>query len=1073
MLQALLNEGDEPSRPSIGRRNPAIDPVASSAQKGLWFLDQREPGNAAYNVPLVFRVEGTLNESILGRALDELVRRHEPLRTIFRLQEGELRQIVLAPSPLALEKADFTRAGEAALTAWIRERAAAPFDLGRGPLIRGGHAKVSPGEEVLLIVMHHAVVDAWSGEMLFGELLDLYRRLEQGVTLPAEPSLQYGDYCEWQAGQTYEASLEFWKKKLAGATPLQLPADRPRPAQRSQKGEKVRFEIPKATVDRLRERCRESGATLYVGLATAFQILLHRLSNQNDVLIGSGGASRGLPELADMVGLFLNNLILRTDFTGDPSFAASLERVRDGFVDSLSHQEVPFEQVLAAVGAKRSSDPNPLFNVVFTFNERAAETLSVSTARITLDDPNLVEVGCSKHDLSVHCWNTNGAVEGIFELSTDRFERETVEEMTKLFASVVEQGLADDKLPVSRYRLLSEEASRKVLVEWNRTAIPFSRKTVVDQFREVARLLPELPAVTCCHATLTYGQLDAESDRLASVLTRSGLKAETPVAVCTSREVGWVTAFLGVLKAGGVYLPLDPNQPAQRLRAMVAEANPHLILCDGKTEILARDLGALAHLVSDLDGVTAGPLPPPRPEQLAYVLFTSGSTGTPKGVMVEHRALGHLAEWAREQYALGPGERAGCLTNVGFDPTLEELGAYLSSGVSIYIAPDHLRLSPEEMFQWMDSRKLTVCQLPAPILETVLDKAWTKESSLRLFLTGGERLRKRPGPEAPFRIVNRYGPTECTVYCTQEWLGEPGPVATIGRPIANTQVYVLDSHLQPVARGTAGEICVGGVGLARGYWGDAAKTAKAFVANPFRAGERLYRTGDLGRFRLDGTLEFLGRADGQVKVRGMRIEIGEIEAVLKEAPGIRDAIVVPSKNEAGETSLVGYGIGQSTEEAMRDFLRARLPENMVPARFLTLERFPLTSNGKVDVKRLPAPSAPAQNAPALRQALTGVSAAIGKVWCEVLGIATVGRDQNFFDLGGHSLMLAQVQVKLSAALGKTVALTDLIKYPTIAALAAALGEEGGAPARDSKAVLNEAKARAEMRAKRLGRGRVN
>ncbi len=1081
LLNALLAENAVPTNPGIPLRLKSPATAASFAQRGLWFLNQLDPANAAYHVPLIFSIEGELKTDVLAKALEALVRLNEPLRTVFRLEGSELQQVVLPAFSPELARTDLsglTKEGAAASFQALASRLGAEtFDLARGPLVRANFVQIEPGKQALLLNIHHAVIDAWSGDLLFAQLMELYRRLEAGQALPEMALLQYADYAEWQSTEDkdgrYEASLGYWKAKLDGVTPLVLPTDRPRAGARSSKGEKVRFTLPADIVQKLNELCQREGTTLFVGLVTLFKILLHRQTEQTDIVIGSGSASRGTPELLDMVGLFLNNLVLRTDFSGDPTFPQALERVRSVVVDGLSHQEVPFEKILGAVVTERTSDPNPLFQVVFTFNEKSVQEVRLPSALVTLADPNLVEVGSAKHDLSVHCWTTGGAVEGVFEFSLDLFDRVTIEAMTAQFERIARQAVDGSALPVSRYELLDPAEREKILVEWNRTERAVSGETFLDGFLRFARTQPELVAAVCCHESLTYGELHAKSDRLAGELVRLGLTRESPVAVCQGRTTDLLVSFLGVLKAGGAYLPLDAGQPAQRLKAMVEVAKPHVVLCDAGTRALAEQLGVPVLSPSEpSQGLTELP-PPPTPGQLAYVLFTSGSTGTPKGVMVEHRSLGHLADWARAQYDLKPGDRCALLTNLGFDPTLEELAAYLSSGVTLYLGGDHLRISPDEMRQWLIDMGITICQLPAPILETIVDKEFPASFPLRLFLTGGERLRKRPHLSSQFEVVNRYGPTECTVYCTEQRLTRVGDRPfSIGRPIANTKVYVLNAHRQPVPAGVKGEIYVSGLSLARGYWNEPGKTADAFVPDPFTPDGRLYRTGDLGRFTKDGVLEFLGRADGQVKIRGMRIEIGEIETALKAFPGVKDVLVLAQKQASGDSALVAYVISDEAQEnSWRTWLRARLPEPMVPGRYVSLKIFPLTANGKVDVRKLPAPKEVTEvRAVSTAAPASGTAATIAQIWGEVLGGTNFGTDQNFFDLGGHSLLLAQVQNKLGKALQRPVKLTDLIKYPTISALAEALGGATPGTIRKEQAVLSDARLRAERRAKLLGLG---
>ncbi|HSK76523.1 MAG TPA: amino acid adenylation domain-containing protein, partial [Thermoanaerobaculia bacterium] len=835
--------------------------------------------------------------------------------------------------------------------------------------------------------------------------------------LPELP-VQYADFSLWQRswlhGEVLESEIAFWRQQLAGLPPrLELPTDRPRPAVQSQRGATRPVRLPAGLTRQLEALGRREGATLFMVLLAGFQALLGRFSGQDDLAVGSPVAGRNRVETEGLIGFFVNTLVLRGDLTGAPTVRELLGRVRETALAAWQHQDLPFEKLVEELAPQRSLAYAPLFQVMLALQNAPFGELEIQDLQLR---PVEVAGTTAKLDLTVSFAERGGALEGVIEYATALFDAATVDRLIAGFERLLASAAADPGLPVAELPLLSSGERHQVLTEWNDTGEESWTGPVTLLVERWSRERPDAPAaVDAAGRALTYGELGERSGRLAGFLRSLGVGQESIVAVRMERSADLLVAQLAVLKAGAAYLSLDPAHPADRLAFMLEETAAQVVLTE---RTLDRDREEIAR---------CAPLPPQRvePDHLAYVLYTSGSTGRPKGVQIPHRGLLNLVRWDLRANGTGPGDHRTQVASLGFDASVYEIWSCLASGATLHLPAEELRLDPPRLAAWMAERGVTVSFLPTPLAEALLASGGPRIPTLRRLLVGGDRLRLQPEPGCGFALINLYGPAEASVVTT----AAPDSSLALGRPLDGLRVHLLDRSLQPVPPGVAGELWVGGPALARGYLGDPGRTAERFLPDPWGAGERLYRTGDLCRFRRDGEIEFLGRADHQVKIRGQRIELGEIEAVLLDLPGVREAVVV-----ARDGQLAAYVVGDAAIDELRSSLRERLPAAMVPSAFVPLAALPLTPNGKVDRKALPSPAPvsrdllPEENRSALEDAIAGI-------WCEVLGVPRVGGEENFFDLGGHSLLLTRVQALLSDRLGREVSLLDLLTHTTVRALA--------------------------------------
>jgi amino acid adenylation domain-containing protein len=1050
-----------------GKRESRIFPRAnrdsaplSFAQQRLWFIDQLEPGSAAYSIPAAWRLSGALDVAALERALGEIVRRHEALRTVITLADGTPVQVIRPFTGFALPTEDLSELGEADREAAVRRRsgeeALRPFDLAVGPLFRAALLRLDAEEHVLLLTMHHVVSDGWSLGVLLRELSALYAAYREGGESPLpELAVQYADYAVWQreqlAGEVLDRQLSYWRHQLADAPALlDLPIDHPRPALQSFRGASERIELPLKLMERLEVLGGREGATLFMVLLGAFQVLLSKYGAGDDIVVGSLTAGRTKSEVEGLIGLFVNPLVLRTYLGGDPTFREVLRRVRDVTLDAYEHQDLPFEMLVNALPLEHGLGHPPLVQVMFSLQDSAGGSGGLPGLEVA-------EVGAdtesARFDLSLMFLATARGLRGELNYRTDLFERATIERILAHLARVLEEVAADADVPISRLELLGKPERALVLEEWNRTEAQYPADLCIhDLFEAQSARTPEAVAVVFEGALVTYDVLNRSANRLAHYLRGMGVGPDARVAICMERGPEMVAGLLAILKAGGAYVPLDPVYPADRLRWMLEDSAAAVLITQSS---LAGPFAGLLHVPAVELDVPAPPWAhgpetnPARggltPHHLAYVIYTSGSTGRPKGVMVEHRSLVNHTAWQAAVFGIGAGDTVLQRTSTSFDASGWELWTPLATGARMLLLSSAAAKDPEAIGRVMAEGGVTVAQFVPTLLHAVLGTRPAGASlPCRTLFCGGEPLSAALVGEAlaagAGEVVNLYGPTEATIDSTSHVCGPDGHAPPIGRPIANAQIYVLDAHGVPAPVGVGGELYVGGVGVARGYLRRPGLTAEHFVPNPFsgEGGARMYRTGDLGRWRADGTVEFLGRTDFQVKIRGFSIELGEIEARLAEHPGVREAVVLAREDAPGDKQLVAYvvvGEEMPAAAALRAHLAARLPEYMVPAAYVRLEQLPLMPNGKLDRRALPAPEGDAYATREYEAPVGKAEQALAEIWAELLGVERVGRGDPFFALGGTSLLAVQMISRVRQVMEVELALGAVFESPTLSALA--------------------------------------
>ncbi|MCY1021696.1 non-ribosomal peptide synthetase [Pyxidicoccus sp. MSG2] len=1043
--------------PRIPRRSRPGPAPLSFAQQRLWFLEQVQPGEAGYNTVAALRLEGPLDSSALRWSFERLLARHDSLRTVFRQDGGQPVQRVSEAASVQWEEFERTAAGRAeeSIREVAREQARRPFNLSEGPLLRVAVVRCD-GCHGLVVTLHHIVSDGWSIGVLVQELAEFYRafRRQEPARLPELP-LQYPDFAVWQRerleGAALDALLGWWRERLAGTSGvLELPLDRPRPAVLAARGASCPVVLPRALTAALQELSRREGGSLFMTLLAAFQVLLHRHSGSDDVLVGSPIANRPQPELEGLIGFFANTLVFRARFERGLTFRQLLARTRDEALGAYAHQDLPFERLVEELRPDRSLSRAPLFQVAFSLQQPPVlPTLDgVRASRVD------VEEEVSPFELSLLLHEEEGEVRGSLEYNTALFEPATAARFAARYLTLLEAAAARPDTRVSALPLLTPD-ERCELARWNDTLGAVSDASTLDALVAAqAEKTPDAPAVSMRGQVLRYAELQARAAGLATELARRCAPGSR-VAVCMDRSPEQVVSLLGILRAGCVCVPLDPGSPDERLAGILADAGAVLTLAEPHR---APRLRALGPAVLELEAASApdSPAVPSRslPDGAAFVLYTSGSTGRPKGVIVPHRGLVSQMRWMEGAFALGPRDVGLQKGGLGFVPSLCELFAPLCTGGRVVLADPAKSYDARHLMECVVDEGVTLLEVVPSVLELLLrEEGIGRCASLRHVFSGGEplpaALARRLHEALPLaRLHNFYGATEVSGSMTW-WPCEPTDTGQVpvGRAIANAEAYVLDEQLEPLPPGVWGEICVGGPVVSGGYLAAPDTTALKFVPDPFsgRAGARLYRTGDLGRFRADGALEVRGRIDTQVKIRGQRIEPGEIEAVLGRHPSVREVVVMaPPAPGSGEPRLCAWFVPQGprpTSGELRRFLKERLPSYMVPESFVALDAMPLSPNGKVDRRRLPEPAAQDGDTQAEPVApRSPLEQRIADVWSRVLGASRVGVFDDFFSLGGHSLRAAEVVSRLRSELQVDVPITAVFEHPTIAALAASLAD---------------------------------
>lgn len=1065
----------------------------SFAQQRLWFLTQLQQDSAAYNMTGGVRMEGPLSVAALERALDEVVRRHESLRTVIRQIDGEPVQVITKSPVFDLAKIDLQNVPEGEREAEAQRllelEAHKTFNIETGPLFRATLLLLSEREHILLLTMHHIISDGWSKWILVRELLKLYEAFAGGKSsaLPELP-VQYIDFAAWQRewlqGEVLDRQVSYWKEKLAGAPSLlELPADRPRPPTQNFHGARHAVVISRELTESLRELGESQNATLFMTLLAAFGVLLFRHAGQDDIVVGVPITGRNNPQLENLIGFFVNTMAVRTDFSGNPTFRELLGRVREAALGAYEHQDLPFEKLVDVSQPERDTSYSPLFQVMFHLDNIGAPAFALPGMRLT---PLDADTGTSKFDLTLDLAESSTELKGWLDYSTDLFDDVTIQRLSERFQTLLKAAVAAPDTPIEALPVLSPVEENQLIVRLNQTAEVFPHAPCLHQiFEAQVAQTPAAIAVRFEGQELTYAELNRRANQLAHHLQKLGVGPEVPVAICMERSLDLPIALLAVLKAGGAYVPLDPAYPRKHLSFILEETGAPVVLTQ---EGLADNQAFAGVQVIRLDRdaevfATESTENPPSQvsgENLCYVIYTSSSTGQSKAAMLHHRGVRNRLLWGITNYQLGQGDVVLHKTPLTFDVSVWEIFAPLLSGACLLIAKAGGDQDPVYQLELMVREKVTHVDYVPTMLERLLElKGLDDCDSLKIVTAAGEALtralRDRFYSQTKAKLYNLYGSTEASQAVTY-WVCEPDGkerVIPIGRPVNNARIYILDKHLQPVPIGVAGELHIGGVAPGRGYLKRPDLTADKFIPDIFSetGGERLYKTGDLARYRSDGVIEFLGRLDHQAKIRGVRLELVEVEASLCQHPAVREAVVLAQKITVGNKSLVAYVVSKQeplpTGDELRNYLRQRLPEYMVPAAFVVLTELPLLSNGKLNRRALPRPKKSLSQPEAVYiPPESDLEQTIASIWQQVFNLERVSIHANFFDLGGNSLLVTKVHSKLRAAVNKDIQVIELFKYSTIHSLAKHLGETGDAPV-----LLDRGHEQANLRKKLMKRRR--
>lgn len=1079
-LAALI---EQPSHLQQQLQRPAIQPVprseylpASFAQERVHFIQEVAPEGSAYQAQVTLRFTGQLNVAALEQCLSEIVRRHEIFRTTFPAADGRLFQVIHPAWPVNLKVVDVQTVPQSEQEAEIQRLFDAevqkPFYLDKLPLVRWLLLKLSDQDHLLIHIEHHMVHDGWSFNNVFlNEFLALYQAFCLGQPSPLpELTLQFADYAHWQRewvkSEEAQAQLAFWQQKLSDSSPLlELPYDRPRPVEQTYNGTQIRVELPIPLCESLRVLSRQEGTTLFMTTLAAFLIILRRYTAQDDLCVGTAVANRRMRETEQLIGMIVNNLVLRTDLSGNPTFRELLGRVRQVTLEAFANEDLPFDKVVEVLKPIRNLSYNPVFQVMFSFHDSPRPDLTLPGLNITTNVA--LSNKSTKFDLDVVLIPQYGEGKGItaiWEYNTDLFDAATIQQMVELYQNLLQKIVVSTEQRISNLLLLTQ-SQQQLLMECNQTHKEYSSVECIHKlFEAQVELTPDAVAVEQDGQRLTYSELSDRSNKIAHSLQSLGVKPETLVGICVKRSLDMIAGLLGILKAGGAYVPLDPAYPQERITEIITDTQLGFLLTQDKFQ--DKLLGYTEKTIClDTDWtlifphITANLISDVQLNNLAYIIYTSGSTGKPKGVMIEHRSLMNFVITAIDKYGIKASDKVLQFASICFDTSIEEIFPCLCVGATLVLRTEEMLNSSEDFWRYCQKWQLTVLDLPTAYWHQLVAELKPQDShiseGLRTAIIGGEAVQLEkvqhwhscvahlsPVPE----LFNTYGPTEATVVTALERLTPAATSVSIGRPISNAQVYVLDQYQQAVPIGVPGELHIGGAGLARGYWQRPELTAEKFIEKAGgrrqeTEGNRLYKTGDLVRFRTDGKLEYLGRVDNQVKIRGFRIELGEIEAVLRQHPQVLQAVVIAHEDTPGQKRLVAYVVPQKpqpTTNELRDFLKQKLPHFMIPAAFMLLESIPMTPNQKVDYRALPTPDFSCSAEDKFIAPRTLIEEKLVAIWSEVLRVENVGIHDNFFELGGDSILSIQLISKANQA-GIQIAAKQLFKYQTIAELATVAG----------------------------------
>lgn len=1047
---------------SDGIEAPPIEPVSreealplSFAQQRLWFLDQLEPNSPFYNIPAALEISGALNVTALEKSINEIVKRHESLRTIFKSRSGKPYQEILPEAPVVLEVQDLsgmeTEEQENHIQKLAREEAQKPFNLSEGPLFRVSLVKTGETAHVIFFNMHHIISDGWSVNVLVKEVAECYPHFDKNEApdLPPLP-VQYADFAHWQQNwlknEVLENQLEYWKTELAESSfILELPTDRPRPAVQTFQGATISRSFSEKLRGYLVKLSQTEGSTLFMTLLAAYQTLLFRHTGQANFNVGTPHANRNRLETENLIGFFVNTLVIPARFEGNPTFKQILKQVRQATLGAYTHQDLPFEMLVEALQPERDLSHTPIFQVMFVLQNMPMQQLELPGLTFT---PFSAESETTKFDLSLIMAETKTGFEVTFEYNTDLFDARTIERLLDHFELLLEAIVTDPAKPVARIPVMNPSEMHQILKTWNDSAAEFPTDLCMHQwFEQIVANTPNAPALSFEGQTLTYGELNQRANQLARYLLKMNLTTESLIGICMERSREMVIGILASLKAGCAFVPLDPVYPAERLAYMIEDSRLSVLLSQEALKAQLADF-AVKRIFVDTEWDEISTESPENlnlslaPENLAYVIYTSGSTGKPKGTMLQHRGWCNLARAQQIALGVGAGKRILQFSSLSFDASVWEIVMALLSGATLCLTRREMLMTGQGLADVLEQEKITTVTLPPSVLAVVPDR---ELPALSTIITAGEACtsdlvsRWREGRE----FFNAYGPTETTVcasiFPVPENLKQNPP---IGKPITNFQLYILDAELQPVPVGVPGELHIGGAGIARGYLNRPELTAEKFIPDPFNSepGQRLYRSGDLARFLPDGNVEFLGRIDHQVKIRGFRIELGEIDAALAEHPDIVDTLVLVREDRPGDKRIVAYLVLKNgieiTSRDLRAYLKKNLPEYMIPFAFVVLEKFPLTPNGKIDRKALPAPEHSRLDLETQYVApSTEIEKSLAEICKDLLNIDRVGIHDNFFEMGGHSLLATQFMSRIREDFAVELPLRTLFESPTITELA--------------------------------------
>ncbi|MFN6487124.1 MULTISPECIES: non-ribosomal peptide synthetase, partial [unclassified Nostoc] len=1081
VIGQLQQENLEVFAPPILKRAENADLPLSYAQQRLWFLDQLEPNSSFYNVPIGLRLSGTVQVAALEQSLSEIIHRHEALRTNFTTVDGRPTQVIQTQTNWTLSVVDLkhlsTSEQEIATQRLAQQQAIQPFDLAKGALVRATLVVLSQTENILLVCMHHIVSDGWSAGVFVYELVTLYNAYSIGQPSHLTPlPIQYADFALWQRqwlqGDVLQSQLSYWQQQLQDAPALlSLPTDRPRPAQQTYNGTHQEFVLSGELTSKLAKLSQEQGCTLFMTLLAAFDTLLSRYTGTEDILVGTPIANRDRSEIEGLIGFFVNTLVMRADLAGNPTFNELLSRVRDMTMQAYSHQHLPFEMLVEALQPERDLSYSPLFQVMFVLQNAPTSGLELSGLSVS---PFSMKGKTSRFDLTLIVQNTDTGLVGLWEYNTDLFDVSTIERMTSHFVILLEGIIANPEQRISQLPLLTEVEQQQLLVEWNDTFVDYPlHKSIHQLFEEQVELTPDAVAVEFQNQQLTYSQLNCRANSLAHYLQSVGVKPDTLVGLCVERSLEMIVGVLGILKAGAAYVPLDSEYPSDRLSFILEDTQVKVLLtqqrlidrlplnqaklhfgCAQYKVCLDTDAEAISQYSQDnvISGV--------QPNNLVYIIYTSGSTGKPKGIAMSQLALCNHILWHRDNLKISRDAKTLQFASISFDVSFQEIFTTWCSGGTLFLITEELRRDALALLGFLQEKQIQRMFLPVVGLQQLAEFAISNElvnTHLREIITSGDQLRITPaiydwlGKLTDCTLHNQYGPSEshlATNFTLPDSVQTWPLLPPIGRPISNTQIYVLDKYLQPVPIGVTGEVYIAGVLLAQGYLNRPELTQEKFISNPFSSdpNSRLYKTGDLARYLADGKLESLGRIDNQVKIRGFRIELGEIEAVLGQYDDIKSCCVIVREDTPGNKRLVAYVLPHQHCKPkiyeLRNFLKVKLPDYMVPNAFVILEEMPLTPNGKVDRRALKAPSN-INNLDTFVQPRNTIELQLTHIWSKILKLENVGVKDNFFDLGGHSLLVPYLIAQIKQQFSKDIPLVTVYQHPTIEELAEVLQKDAG------------------------------